>query len=520
MAKSFILLWLLLGHLAVWVTLYNRLHSWGVPRKVVVVGSGFTVAFLVGLLGVGLWWLLQGGWTTNLLILDPTAFLFSFGGERNMSAPPDKSFGLVHLAGLSYLGLCAVEGLWVVVRWIWLRIPRSVPRLRQVVRRSFDPPRADLINGDSSLVDRWLLKLVGNQSLQLELTQLELEVPQLPAELDGLRLVHLSDLHLSGRVPRRYFEHVVDVVNDQRPDFVFLTGDIVEKERCLPWAEEVFAGFRARYGCYFVLGNHELRLDIRQTRRALERAGLIDLGGRVVEVPISPRTEAEAVPTGTFDIGANYGFLGDCRTQKGLCPGWQAWGGDIREGEGESPFTRGLMAPGRKPELFRREVSWRASVVCGGDGYFGSGPASTWTETQRASIPRYLEDNLPRVILIGNERPWFRDLPPVEDINGWQSPRSLRIALSHTPDQIVWARSVGVDLLLAGHLHGGQIRLPGIGPIVSPSKFGVRYNAGLFFLPPTLLYVNRGLSARLPLRWNSKPEVACLILRSGAGTDP
>ncbi len=512
-------MWLLLGHLAIWVTLYNRLHSWGVPRKVVVVGSGLTVAFLVGLPLVGLWWLLQGGWTINLFILDPIAFLFSFGGETSMSAAPDKSFGLAHLAGLSYLGLCAAEGLWVVIRWIWLRIPRSVPGLRQVVRRSFDPPRAALINGDSSLVDRWLLKLVGNQSLQLEVTQLELEVPQLPAELDGLRLVHLSDLHLSGRVPRRYFEHVVDVVNDQRPDFVCLTGDIVEKERCLPWAEEVFAGFQARYGCYFVLGNHELRLDIRQTRRTLEQAGLIDLGGRVVEVPIFPYTEAEPVPTGTLEIGADYGFLGDCCTPKGFYPGWQAWGRKICEGEGGSLFARGSTVLGRKLELFRRELSGASSVVCAGDGCFGSSPAITWTETQKTSIPRYLEDNLPRVILIGNERPWFRDLPQVEEINGWQSPRSLRIALSHTPDQIVWARSVGVDLLLAGHLHGGQIRLPGIGPIVSPSKFGVRYNAGLFFLPPTLLYVNRGLSARLPLRWNSKPEVACLILRSGAGTD-
>ena len=519
MAKSAVLLWLLLGHLAIWVTLYNRLHSWGVPRKVVVVGSGLTVAFLVGLPLVGLWWLLGGGETANLFILDPTAFLFSFGGERNMSAAPDKSFGLAHLAGLSYLGLCAVEGLWVVVRWLWLRIPRSVPGLRQVVRRSFDPPRTALINGDSSLVDRWLLRLVGNQSLQLELTQLELEVPQLPAELDGLRLVHLSDLHLSGRVPRRYFEHVVDVVNDQRPDFVFLTGDIVEKEQCLPWAEEVFAGFRARYGCYFVLGNHELRLDIRQTRRALEQAGLIDLGGRVVEVPISPRTEAEPVPAGPFDICADCGFLGSGRTQRSFGPGREAWGRETCEGEGESSFAPGLIALGRKPEVFRREVFRGSSVVCGGDGCLDCPPATSWTETQWTSIPQYLEADLPRVILVGNERPWFRDLPPVEEIDGWQSPRSLRIALSHTPDQIVWARSVGVDLLLAGHLHGGQIRLPGIGPIVSPSKFGVRYNAGLFFLPPTLLYVNRGLSARLPLRWNSKPEVAFLILRSGPGAD-
>ncbi len=57
--------------------------------------------------------------------------------------------------------------------------------------------------------------------------------------------------------------------------------------------------------------------------------------------------------------------------------------------------------------------------------------------------------------LIGNEHPWFErpHLPPDEE-------GRFRLLLSHSPDQIWWARRHGVTLMLAGHTHGGQGRLP------------------------------------------------------------
>ena len=73
---------------------------------------------------------------------------------------------------------------------------------------------------------------------------------------------------------------------------------------------------------------------------------------------------------------------------------------------------------------------------------------------------------------------------------------------------------MGADLVLAGHTHGGQIRLPGIGPIFSPCRDGVRYASGVFDLPPTILHVTQGLSAELPLRFGCPPEVTLLVLRA------
>ena len=75
------------------------------------------------------------------------------------------------------------------------------------------------------------------------------------------------------------------------------------------------------------------------------------------------------------------------------------------------------------------------------------------------------------------------------------------------------ARRHDVDLMLAGHTHGGQIRLPLIGPIVVPVYYGVRYASGVF-RRPTLMHVSRGLSGEQALRLNCRPELTKLVLRS------
>jgi hypothetical protein len=116
-----------------------------------------------------------------------------------------------------------------------------------------------------------------------------------------------------------------------------------------------------------------------------------------------------------------------------------------------------------------------------------------------------------RVLLSGNELPWFG---PPPDLSGeFLNDSSLfRILLSHSPDQLRWARQRGFDLMLSGHTHGGQIRFPLLGPIVAPSAYGVKYANGVFFEAPTLMHVSRGISAIIPIRLNCAPELAKLVL--------
>lgn len=114
------------------------------------------------------------------------------------------------------------------------------------------------------------------------------------------------------------------------------------------------------------------------------------------------------------------------------------------------------------------------------------------------------------LVAIGHEGPWFQ---PEPDLTTCPT-GTFRLCLSHTPDNIRWARDHGIDLMLAGHVHGGQIRFPVLGSVFVPSRYSRRYDCGTFDEPPTVLHVSRGLAGKEPLRYNCRPEVTKLVLRS------
>lgn len=119
-----------------------------------------------------------------------------------------------------------------------------------------------------------------------------------------------------------------------------------------------------------------------------------------------------------------------------------------------------------------------------------------------------LEINDCVIELSGDETPWMGTAPAIS------SSADFRILLSHTPDNFFRAQSQGVDLMLSGHNHGGQVRLPVLGPVYSPSMFGTQYASGIFSKPPTLLHVSRGLSGKHPFRYLCHPEVSTITLRT------
>jgi predicted MPP superfamily phosphohydrolase len=91
------------------------------------------------------------------------------------------------------------------------------------------------------------------------------------------------------------------------------------------------------------------------------------------------------------------------------------------------------------------------------------------------------------------------------------------ILMAHEPDYVndvlKHPRAPLVDLMLAGHSHGGQIRLPFLGPLVLP-PMGRLYPEGHYHLKNIQLYVNRGLgTVGLPFRLNCPPEITVITLK-------
>lgn len=394
--RSLVLLLALLGHFGWWVFAYNRINATGLPRgwvkcfeKVLCLPLTLLIPLVIGFLnGPDLVRWVQTGQSPN-----------SF-----------YSFWFVYVIFSIAVVLC-IGPLWLASRW-YLIPPKQLKQSSLINRMNLRDRRRELCSG---AITSSLAALPGNDILSIESHRKSLVLANWPSYLDGFRIGHISDLHFTGHLHPDFYRIAFAELQSLRPDCIALTGDIIDKQKCLPWITDLLGNLEAKHGKFFVLGNHDKRLpDTEAIRERLREGGWTDLGSRVVTANVH--------------------------------------------------------------------------------GY--------------------------PILLAGHELPWFGNEPSMSDcqVDTGHSSQShdenFRLALAHSPDAFDWAQREGVHLLLAGHTHGGQVRLPGIGPIVAPSWYGSKFASGVFYRRPTLMHVSRGLAGIHPLRFRCAPEVAILELHS------
>lgn len=93
---------------------------------------------------------------------------------------------------------------------------------------------------------------------------------------------------------------------------------------------------------------------------------------------------------------------------------------------------------------------------------------------------------------------------------------SFTILLSHRPELFDTYAAHDMDLVLTGHAHGGQFRLPLIGGLIAPNQgLFPKYDDGLYSEGNTNMIVSRGLgNSIIPFRFNNRPEVVLIELKS------
>ncbi len=308
--------------------------------------------------------------------------------------------------------------------YLYLSVGLGVFFIGRWIRRKLQSPPDSLLSAQQSIIDaqrelgrniyltslaKLLKRIPFNQSHLIAIDSFEVGLDRLPHELDGLKICHLSDFHLTGQIDLAYFERVVEETNRFEPDLILVTGDLIDELDCLDWIDSVFGQLKSKHGTFFIRGNHDLRIaDQEMLLQRLRNAG----------------------PNGMVWVG------GKCES-----------------------------------------VSINGATVS----------------------------------LTGNELPWHSG---AESLGRDSLPdNALHLLLSHSPDQIDWAKPFEFDLIFAGHNHGGQIAIPFVGPIVAPSKFGVLYASGNFQIEKSFMHVSRGLSGDECIRINCPPEVGCFTLR-------
>ena len=252
-----------------------------------------------------------------------------------------------------------------------------------------------------------LILFCNFQNKHLETTNYTYEAEQLGADLEGYRIVQISDLHNAkfGKNNKR----LIDKIRECDPDMIVLTGDLVDSNhtnvnRAVQFVNEIVKICPV----YYVTGNHEYWLETSEydeLMTGLTGAGVVILDDQAVEIS---RGNAKFRLVGLDDRSLSDGTLGILLND-------------------ESEFT---------------------------------------------------------------------------------------VVLAHEPQYLARYASTGVDLVLSGHAHGGQFRLPFVGGIVAPDQgFFPEYTAGEYYMGSTEMIVSRGLgNSVIPVRLFNYPEIVCVEL--------
>lgn len=136
-------------------------------------------------------------------------------------------------------------------------------------RESLDQVSGDSINRKEFLLG-FLKPAVGLTAISLtgygfyralhkvEIKNIAIPIPDLHPELVGFKIVQISDIHIGPTIKKDFLESIVRRINELNPDFVAITGDLVDgsvhklKDHISPLGD-----LKSKYGCYFVTGNHE-----------------------------------------------------------------------------------------------------------------------------------------------------------------------------------------------------------------------------------------------------------------------
>lgn len=338
---------------------------------------------------------LLGRWPTKTLLAVFAALWLAYPVGRILDR---NGLSSVVATALEYLGACWLGVLFLLVVFLLLADLASGFGLW---RAAAVPARAVAVAVAVLLAAVGLVQ--GHRPPTVE--RLEVPLANLPAELDGLRLVQLSDLHLGTLLNHSWLEARLRQVEALRPDLVVITGDLVDGnarhvEELVPQLQRL----RAPFGVLAVTGNHEFYAGLERSVEVLRSAGYRVLRDEHLEVAPG------LVVAGVDDLTA--------RRQFGL--------------------------PHRALE---RALHGRPAGAC--------------------------------------------------------------ILLSHTPWLVNEAHQLGVQLMLSGHTHAGQIW-----PFGYLVRLSYPYLAGPFQVGGMTLYVSRGTGSWGPrMRLWQRGEITLLILR-------
>jgi predicted MPP superfamily phosphohydrolase len=266
---------------------------------------------------------------------------------------------------------------------------------------------------------------LGNKLIRI--SKYEIKSDKIPKEFNNFKIVHLSDFHSNSFIGNT--TKIVKKIDDQKPNIVVMTGDMVNKyDKKFDGFLELAQVLSKKYKIYYIVGNHEQRLKKSDLKLILDR--LNKLGIKILkDEKIVLREKKDHLNLYGIDVPLNFYKIRN------------------------------------KPLIDLEEIITPVLESCKEEEY--------------------------------------------------------NILLAHNPLYFEKYAKYNLDLILSGHVHGGMIRLPFLGGLLSPErKFLPKYSSGVYEANNKKMIVSRGIGHSKPLiRIFNMPEILSITLLSSRKTD-
>lgn len=282
-------------------------------------------------------------------------------------------------------------------------------------------------------------------------SRLTLKIKDLPKDLQGLRIIQFSDLHLHPRVSDGFLEKLKNKILSLKPDLIIFTGDFLcfSLARDLDRLSRFLGSFQATYGCYAILGNHDYNEFI-----SINESGDYDI------LPSSVGSLSNILKRLWKKNKLSFKTTDKA---KRVIPH-----PDLEKLLQNTPFK--LL----KNETVQVPIKDTYLNISGFEEYVTG-------HCQFESTKKNYNENYPGIILV------------------------------HNPDAVPSLINFPGDIFLCGHTHGGQVNLPWLWKkftlMENPSL-----KRGLVHFKNRWVYINRGVGSVIQFRWFAIPEILLLTL--------
>lgn len=160
---------------------------------------------------------------------------------------------MLYIAKLFALVILFMGEIWIFSKWSWNKLS---------TKTEFDASRNQFITQTALLTGALFggafIYGIAKGAYNYTIHNKKLTFPNFPKSFDGLKIVQISDLHVGSFVSERPLEKAVALINEQDPDIVLFTGDLVNNiAKEMEQFQHVLSKIKAKKGVFSVLGNHD-----------------------------------------------------------------------------------------------------------------------------------------------------------------------------------------------------------------------------------------------------------------------